>query len=311
MANELTSSPTLRLPEELAQEFKRRELAALMRPRAVGVCGTGTVARQLAFRMAERGMRVSLVADGGTPPTSLLSELEHSLSRIPGDASAAGRVSVVDHFVDLRGHELIVDAQGDLAPLQDRYAFYRKVLAAVDSDTPIAVVTAGLPEALHLETFGPSAGRVVPVRLPLAGFSWSVVEVIKAPFVHRASIVRAHRVFDATGVVVARVPAIPGMVVDRLLLAVVNEACRMLEDGLSDIETIDRLYRLHSLHGLGPLQTADIIGIDVLHQTAVELAHSTGQRRYKPARLLRAYVEQGYLGLKSGRGFYQYSSGRT
>jgi 3-hydroxybutyryl-CoA dehydrogenase len=120
--------------------------------------------------------------------------------------------------------------------------------------------------------------------------------------------VRAQRVFDASGLFVVRSPAVPGFLVDRLFLAALAEACKLIAAGLADIESVDRTFRLHTFNNLGLLQVADLMGLDAVVALYESLASGTGQSQYAPPRLLRAYVEQGFLGRKSGRGFYQYGS---
>lgn len=313
MANELTGQPTLRLPDELAQEFKRREFAALMRPRAVGLFGHSVGGRAIALRLAERGMRVTLLEsapDADAPVARELNNVLDTLLPIPkGDPEDIGpRITATADLHRLRSHELIVDASMDEGFDSARADRYRQILNSVDSDTPIATVVPDVEAALQLEKMGPGSGRLVPIHLPLGNYAASVVQVIRAPFVHRSAMVRAQRVFDAAGIFVVRAPSTPGLLVDRLLVALIVEACRMVGHGLTDIESVDRSFRVHTLHSLGPLQAADLVGLDAIERLCRQLVEATGDRRYAPPRLLRAYVEQGFLGRKTGRGFYQYSS---
>jgi len=96
----------------------------------------------------------------------------------------------------------------------------------------------------------------------------------------------------------------PGFVTSRFLLIVLNEGARVLEDGLGSLEDIDKIMRLSLNWPMGPLELADLVGLDVVVDSLESIYRETGWERYKPAPLLRRMVEIGYLGRKAGKGFY-------
>ena len=98
----------------------------------------------------------------------------------------------------------------------------------------------------------------------------------------------------------------PGFIVNRILIPLLNEACFALQEGLASPEDIDTGVRLGLNHPMGPLTLADFIGLDTCLYIAEVLHRELGDDKYRPAPLLRAYVAAGWLGRKSGRGFYQY-----
>jgi len=102
----------------------------------------------------------------------------------------------------------------------------------------------------------------------------------------------------------------PGFIVNRVLIPLVNEACFALQEGLATSEDLDTAVKLGLNHPMGPLTLADFIGLDTCLFIAEVLHRELGEDKYRPAPLLRQYVAAGWLGRKSGRGFYDYSQAR-
>ena len=99
---------------------------------------------------------------------------------------------------------------------------------------------------------------------------------------------------------------VPGFIVNRILIPMLNEACFALAEGLGTAEDIDKGVKLGLNHPLGPLQLADLIGLDTVLAIAEVLHRELGDDKYRPAPILRSHVAAGWLGRKSGRGFYKY-----
>ena len=99
----------------------------------------------------------------------------------------------------------------------------------------------------------------------------------------------------------------PGFIVNRVLMPLINEACFALNEGLGSVEDIDTAVRLGLNHPMGPLSLADLIGLDTCLFIMEVLHRELGEDKYRPSPLLRQYVSAGWLGRKSGHGFYDYS----
>jgi 3-hydroxybutyryl-CoA dehydrogenase len=98
----------------------------------------------------------------------------------------------------------------------------------------------------------------------------------------------------------------PGFIVNRILIPMLNEACFALMEGVGSVEDIDKAMKLGTNQPMGPLQLADFIGLDTVLYIAEVLHKGLGDSKYRPSPLLRQYVDAGWLGKKSGRGFYKY-----
>ncbi len=101
----------------------------------------------------------------------------------------------------------------------------------------------------------------------------------------------------------------PGFIVNRILLPMINEAIYTLYEGVGSVESIDTAMRLGANHPMGPLQLADFIGLDTVLSVMQFLHDGMADQKYRPCPLLVKYVEAGWLGRKSQRGFYDYRSG--
>jgi 3-hydroxybutyryl-CoA dehydrogenase len=99
----------------------------------------------------------------------------------------------------------------------------------------------------------------------------------------------------------------PGFVANRVLLPMINEAVTALMEGVAEAEAIDTVMKLGMNHPMGPLALADLIGLDTCLSILEVLHAGLGDDRYSPSPLLRKYVAAGWLGRKSGRGFYDYA----
>ncbi len=284
----------------------------------VCVVGAGTMGTQIAAQCALHGLTVGLydvqpqqLAQALTTMRTLLArrvqrgtltaaELEAALGRVqptPVLAAAAAQADLVIEAVpeDLALKQQVFQELHRLCPAHT-------LLTSNSSSIPIAQLTAPLPLArqahcANLHFFNP------PLVLRL-------VEVVCGPHTSEETLQRLLafvRRIDREPVVLRR--AIAGFLVTRLLWVLVREALWLVEQGYATPQDIDTAVRLGLNHPMGPFEVADFVGLDVLLGIAQQLYAASGDARDRPPPLLVERVAQGAFGRKSGRGFYDYSSG--
>lgn len=180
-----------------------------------------------------------------------------------------------------------------------------QVSAALPPGTPLISNTSGIP-------IDELAGVVArPHELAGAHFMnptylIELVEVVRGPRTSEETLRSVTSLLAALGRRALVVADSPGFVTSRLLHPMINDAVRVVERGTADVETVDQLMEGCLGHPTGPLRTADLIGLDNLADALTALHERTGDERCRPAELLLKKVQEGALGRKSGRGFYDY-----
>lgn len=161
------------------------------------------------------------------------------------------------------------------------------------SITEVAASTARPDKVIGMHFFNPA-----PVM--------KLVEIIKAITTSEETFEKVKSITEQIGKTPVDVAEAPGFVVNRILIPMVNEAIGILANGVATAEDIDTAMKLGANHPMGPLALGDLIGLDVCLAIMEILQEEFGNNKYRPHPLLKKYVRAGWLGRKSGRGFYTY-----
>lgn len=280
----------------------------------IAIVGAGTMGAGIAQSAAVGGFEVALreVDDGRL--SAARQEIERRLereaqkerlSREETDA-ALGRIG---YFTDLaesvEGADLVVEAVPEQMELKveifselDALCAPKTVLAtntSTMSPTEIAAATSRPGRCIAMHFFNP-----VP-RMKL-------VELVRGLDTSDETTGTARSVAESMGKETVEVNEFPGFVTSRMNCMIGNEAMNMLTEGVASAEDIDKAMKLGLNHPMGPLELADLVGLDARLRN-VEYLHETLGERFRPSPLLVKYVKAGRLGRKTGRGFYEYENG--
>jgi len=274
----------------------------------VCVVGAGQMGSGIAQVAAVAGYDVTLVDVAPKQLDRARSGIEGSLAKLvekgrvePDAAEAAlGRIQTAGEPAPA---DLAIEAATEDVDLKlrifadlDRAAGDGAVLASNTSSIPITrlgAVTSRPERVVGMHFMNP-----VPL-MPL-------VELIRGLETSDEAAAAVRAAAERMGKTVAESRDFPGFIANRILLPMINEAVYCLMEGVGDRESIDTVMKLGMSHPLGPLQLADLIGLDTCLAIMEVLHDGLGDSKYRPCPLLRSYVEAGRLGRKSGRGFYEY-----
>jgi 3-hydroxybutyryl-CoA dehydrogenase len=281
----------------------------------IGVVGAGQMGRGIAQTAAQSGFEVFLadsVRDNVREALlAIEKDLDHRVQR--GRLDAAGkrdllsRIHGANGLAELSHCDIVVEA------VTEQLKVKLEVFQTLDALLGPAAILASNTSSVSLTKLAGATQR--PDRIIGMHFMnpvpvMKLVEIVRALQTSDATYDATRNLAERMGKSIITTKDMPGFVVNRMLIPFINEACFALQDGVGSVEDIDRGARLGLNHPMGPLELADLIGLDTCLFIAEVLQREFGDDKYRPPALLRNYVAAGWLGRKTNRGFYTYTEGR-
>ncbi len=281
----------------------------------ISVIGSGTMGNGIAHVFAQNGFKVNLVDISQDALDKALKTIEKNLDRLVAkekidEAQKSSTLSNITTHTELKSGvseaDLVVEAATENLEIK------LKIFKDLDSFTKPECILASNTSSIPITKIGSVTKRpdkVIGMHFMNPVPIMKLIEVIRGYSTSDEVTKLIMETSKKLGKVPVEVNDYPGFIANRILMPMINEAIISLHEGVAGVEEIDTVMKLGMAHPMGPLQLADFIGLDVCLSIMNVLYEGFGNPKYAPCPLLVNMVTAGYLGVKSGEGFYNWSHG--
>ena len=277
----------------------------------MAVIGGGTMGNGIAHVFAQNGHEVTLIDVKAEFAERALKTIEGNLMRqvkkeaiSAADAKATlGRLKTATDLKAAAGSALVVEAVFESFPVK------KEIFTALDAACGPEAVLATNTSSISVTKIGAvtkRADKVIGMHFMNPVPVMKLVEIICGQATSPATLEFVTKTSQDLGKIPVTVQDYPGFISNRVLMPMINEAVYCLMEGVAERDAIDSVMKLGMAHPMGPLTLADFIGLDICLDIMNVLYEGFGDSKYRPCPLLKRMVDAGYLGRKSGRGFYEY-----
>jgi 3-hydroxybutyryl-CoA dehydrogenase len=277
----------------------------------VAVVGGGTMGNGIAQTFATAGFDVELIDVKPDFVERALNTVGRSLERIAKKQGwpSEQALSIVRRIRGGTSLDAVRDCQIVIEAVSEEFSLKKQVFESLDRLAPPEAVLATNTSSISITEIAAvtrRADHVIGMHFMNPVPVMQLVEIIRGLATSDATYALTEDLSKRLGKTPVEVNDYPGFVINRILMPMINEAAYALMEGVASRESIDTVMRLGANHPMGPLALADMVGLDTCLSIMEVLHQGLGDSKYRPCPLLRKMVRAGYLGRKSGRGFYEY-----
>jgi 3-hydroxybutyryl-CoA dehydrogenase len=280
--------------------------------RLIGVVGAGVMGRGVTQNLVQTGHRVVLLDLSPQILEEALTEISENirLQRLfSPDQTETDEVACIGRITPSTSYDALAETVFVIENATEQWEVKREIFAVLDricsDDCPLAANTSAIPITL-LASVVHDKSRVLGLHFMNPVPMIPTVEVVRTEYTSSATLDRASQLLLAMNKKAIVVNDSPGFIINRLLMLTINEAIHAIQEQVAPAADVDDLFKQCCGHTMGPLETADLIGLDTILYTLEILDKHLPGGKYHPCPLLRKMVEEGRLGRKSGSGFYKH-----